>query len=168
MEKKLYRDDMHKKIGGVCAGLAEHFSIDVTIVRLVFLLTLIFHGGGLPIYIILWIVLPKRPYPLQNPFADYAVPFGTEAPLKDPAFFNQPKSKSTGTIIAGAVLVLVGTIFIMDNLNIIPDWDMEHLWPLILIAVGIIIIFSGTKKQPWEADGWNKQDNTGNNIPPTV
>src|SRR5476649_1307276 len=62
MEKKLYRDEHHKVIGGVCAGLADYFGIDVSIVRLVFVLTLILKGGGGLLYIILWIVLPKRPF----------------------------------------------------------------------------------------------------------
>ena len=62
MDKKLYRDEYRKKIAGVCAGLADYFNIDVAIVRVVFLLALIFHGGGGLIYIIFWIVLPKKPY----------------------------------------------------------------------------------------------------------
>src|SRR5579863_8125038 len=74
MEKKLYRDEYHKKIGGVCAGLAEYFAVDVTVVRLIFVLTCIFHGGGGLVYIILWIVLPKRPYPYFDPTVDYTVP----------------------------------------------------------------------------------------------
>ena len=74
MNKTLYRDDMHKVIGGVCAGLAEYFGIDIAIVRLVFLLTLILKGGGVIIYIILWIALPKKPFKMQQPFVDYTVP----------------------------------------------------------------------------------------------
>lgn len=60
MEKKLYRDEQHKSIGGVCAGLAEYFNVDVSIVRLVFVLALVLKGVGLIPYIILWIVLPKN------------------------------------------------------------------------------------------------------------
>jgi len=65
-------------------------------------------------------------------------------------------------------LVLLGAFFILDDLQIIPDWDMEHLWPVILIAVGIIVIFSGAKKQPWEKKDWHKQDDTKNDNPPTI
>lgn len=186
MDKKLYRDESRKVIGGVCAGLADYFGIDVSIVRLVFLLTLILKGGGGLIYIILWIVLPKKttlfnqpgnqpftpPYNPYNtaanqPFVDYTVPPVTP-PSVDPEVFNQPKKRSTGTLIAGCILVLLGAAFILDDLDIIPDWDLEHLWPVILIAIGVIVIFSGTKKQVWEHTDWNKQDNTTNNNPPTV
>lgn len=176
MEKKLYRDETRKVIGGVCAGLADYFGIDVSIVRIVFLLTLILKGGGMLIYIVLWVVLPKKtfqftqsgnqpftpPYNPYNPtgntpYVDYTVPPVTP-PVADPQGFNQPKKRSTGSLIAGCILVLLGGAFILDDLNIIPDFDIEHFWPVILIAIGVIVIFSGTKKEPWEHTGWNKQD----------
>lgn len=166
MEKKLYRDESRKVIAGVCAGLADYFGIDVSIVRLVFLLTLIFKGGGMLIYIVLWIVLPKKPYPFNPPFTDYTVP--PAAPPFDPQFFNLPQKRSTGTIIAGVVLVLLGVYFILDNFNIIPDWDFDHCWPVILIAIGIVFVCSGSKKQPWEKQDWHNNDNSTNDNPPTA
>src|ERR1700760_141072 len=75
MDRKLYRDEYHKKIAGVCAGLAEYFNVDVTVVRLLFVLTLVFHGSGGLIYIIFWIVLPKKPFLTYNDATvDYRVP----------------------------------------------------------------------------------------------
>ena len=62
MEKRLYRDEHRKKIAGVCAGLADYFNMDVSIVRALFLLALILKGGGVVIYIVLWIVLPVKHY----------------------------------------------------------------------------------------------------------
>jgi len=59
--KKLYRSD-NKMIAGVCAGIAEYFNIDPTIVRIIFVLLLL--PGGLPgfiPYILLWIVIPNKP-----------------------------------------------------------------------------------------------------------
>jgi len=162
MEKKLYRDETRKVIGGVCAGLAEYFGVDISIVRLLFLLTLILKGGGMLIYIILWIVLPKKSYQInQPPFVDYTVP-PTAPPQADPQLFNQPQKRSTASIIAGAVLVLLGMYFILDDFNIIPNWDFDHFWPVILIAVGIVFVFSGNKKQPWEKDNWHQNDNPSN------
>lgn len=168
MEKKLYRDESRKVIGGVCAGLADYFNIDVSIVRLVFLLTLILKGGGMLIYVILWVVLPKKNFILNQPFVDYTVP-PAGAPQPDPQVFNQPKPRSTGSIIAGAILVLLGSFFILDDLNIIPNLNFQHLWPVILIAIGVIVIFSRDKKQPWEKNDWHKDDNsTNDNPPPTI
>lgn len=65
--KKLYRSSTDKKIAGVCAGLAEYFNIDPTIVRIVFVILLL--PGGLPgfiPYVILWIVVPVGPRPFTS------------------------------------------------------------------------------------------------------
>ncbi|QMU27917.1 PspC domain-containing protein [Adhaeribacter radiodurans] len=56
--KKLFRDPEDKKLGGVCSGLALYFGMDVGIVRLIFLLSVLFGGLGIPIYIVLWLVVP--------------------------------------------------------------------------------------------------------------
>ena len=56
--KKLYRIPEEGKIAGVCVGMGEYFDIDPVIVRLFFLLSL-FMGGGLIVYIIAWIIVPK-------------------------------------------------------------------------------------------------------------
>lgn len=60
MEKKLFRSETDKMIGGVCGGLAQYFNIDSTIVRLIFALIVIYGGTGLILYIILWIVVPSE------------------------------------------------------------------------------------------------------------
>lgn len=59
--KKLMRSSRDKKLGGVCAGLAEYFDIDPTIVRVVWLLAFLCAGAGGLVYIVLWIVLPLAP-----------------------------------------------------------------------------------------------------------
>lgn len=56
--KRLYRDENHKMIGGVCSGIANYFGIDIVIARVIFLV-LLFSGVGLLAYIILWIVVPS-------------------------------------------------------------------------------------------------------------
>jgi phage shock protein C len=58
--KKLYRSRVDRKIAGVCGGLGEYFGIDPTLVRLLFVLGLIFVGGTLLAYIILAIVIPEE------------------------------------------------------------------------------------------------------------
>jgi phage shock protein C len=60
--RRLMRSSRDKKIGGVCAGLADYFDLDPTIVRVVWLLSVLFAGTGFFIYLILWIVLPLAPY----------------------------------------------------------------------------------------------------------
>jgi phage shock protein C len=59
--KNLMRSSTDKKIGGVCAGVADYFDLDPTIVRVVWLLLVLCAGTGLVFYILLWIVLPLAP-----------------------------------------------------------------------------------------------------------
>jgi phage shock protein C len=55
--KKLQRKQ--GKILGVCAGIGDYTDFDPTIVRIAFLLFLFFAGGGVLLYLILAIVMPK-------------------------------------------------------------------------------------------------------------
>ena len=48
-------------IGGVCAGLAEFFNIDPTIVRLIFVILLLTGTAGFWIYVIMLVVVPEAP-----------------------------------------------------------------------------------------------------------
>jgi len=61
MEKKYYLSTTDKKIGGVCGGLAEYFEIDALLVRLLFVFMFFSLGGGLLLYLLLWILAPKKP-----------------------------------------------------------------------------------------------------------
>ncbi len=57
-QKPLRRSRRHKAIAGVCAGFAEHFELDIALVRVIWLLVALFGGGGLIAYVICWIVIP--------------------------------------------------------------------------------------------------------------
>jgi len=59
-EKRLYKSDSNKVIGGVCGGLGEYFGIDPVIFRIIAVLLIFAHGAGLLIYLIAWICMPKR------------------------------------------------------------------------------------------------------------
>ena len=58
MEKRLVKKN--KKIFGVCGGLGDYFDIDPTIIRALFLISVIVFGTGLLIYIILALVMPEE------------------------------------------------------------------------------------------------------------
>lgn len=57
--KKLYRNPDDTVIAGVCSGIAIYFGIDTVIIRLLFVLSVFFGGFGIPLYIILWIIIPE-------------------------------------------------------------------------------------------------------------
>ncbi|MBS7527719.1 PspC domain-containing protein [Fusibacter paucivorans] len=59
-KNKLCKIRSEGRVSGVCAGLADYFNIDVTIIRLIFVLTAFFGvGSPIVIYIVLAIVLPE-------------------------------------------------------------------------------------------------------------
>ncbi|MES2690050.1 MAG: PspC domain-containing protein [Bacteroidota bacterium] len=57
--KRLFRNEDEKMLGGVCAGAADYFGIDAVWIRLAFLVALFFYGSGILLYIILWAIIPK-------------------------------------------------------------------------------------------------------------
>jgi phage shock protein C len=65
--KRLVRPRVDRKIAGVCAGWAEYFDLDVTLVRLVWLFVALMTGVGLLAYPIAWIVMPDEPLRLPAP-----------------------------------------------------------------------------------------------------
>jgi len=56
--KRLVRSTNDRKIAGVCAGLADYFDLDPTIIRVLWVLAFFCAGTGLLAYIILWIAVP--------------------------------------------------------------------------------------------------------------
>ncbi len=62
MMKKLYLSETGRKIGGVCAGLGEYFDKDPVLFRVLFiLLTLLSFGAGIIVYLVMWMIIPKKP-----------------------------------------------------------------------------------------------------------
>ncbi|MBO4578170.1 MAG: PspC domain-containing protein [Paludibacteraceae bacterium] len=61
MAKQLLRS-RNKMIGGVCAGIAEYFDLDPTLVRVLYVVLTIFSAAfpGLLLYIILLLLMPQQ------------------------------------------------------------------------------------------------------------
>ncbi|MCD6330251.1 MAG: PspC domain-containing protein [Candidatus Cloacimonetes bacterium] len=59
-QKRLTRDSENAVIFGVCSGIAKHFGMDVSVVRIIFLLMGLYFASGIFLYIILALVLPKN------------------------------------------------------------------------------------------------------------
>lgn len=149
MEKKLQRNQQDKMIAGVCSGLADYFDLDVTWVRIAFVVAVMAGASGLLAYIVLWIAVPRKPYvPDYGQFtADYKVN-DPGNPVK-PFPYTAPKKKDTGSgrLIAGAIFIFFGIFFLLNEFNLIPDWvEFHNLWPLILIGIGIYTLSGAVNK----------------------
>ena len=154
---KLYRSVKQRMIGGVAGGLAEYFDIDAVIIRLVFVIVALAGGGGLLVYIVLWIVLPEntaQKYNFQQtqPGFKPAEPYSGGAPSDagstdwkdstaqaDAAPFNYvAKERRTGGLIGGLVLITLGCLFLVDRF--VPAIDFGDLWPILLVVIGAVVI----------------------------
>ncbi len=135
MERKLHRiEGGNSVIGGVAAGFAEYFAIDVAIVRVIFVL-----GIFTPLtfaYLILWVALPRQ--------------FGTAPTVLNDStnnlnsFTNMATTKQSSSQIGGYILVILGAIFLADEF--LPWFDFGRLWPFILIGAGLWILMKDNKK----------------------
>lgn len=86
MNKKLYRSSRDSKLMGLCAGVGEWLNIDVTLIRILFVLGVFFSGFTLLVaYFIVSLVVPKEPRP---PYGSYNYGGGPGQGYYDPNRYN--------------------------------------------------------------------------------
>ncbi len=129
--RKLRRSYKDKIIGGVAGGLGEYFTTDPLIFRILFVVLLFTGGGGFLIYLLMWIFIPQEESKFEDKF---------EEPIKDEAVSPETEKKklNNGSLIGGAILIMIGAIFLFDNL--LPWLDFADLWPLALVIAGLAIV----------------------------
>lgn len=137
--KKLERNPMNKVLGGVCSGLADYFNLDVALVRVLFVIALLFASFGFWLYVILWMVLPEK-----NLSFDFEQPKTDEK--QQPADEGQQteESKKLTSIVSGIIVIFIGLIFLINNF--IPIIWIWKLWPLILVVIGAVMIYKAIVK----------------------
>jgi phage shock protein PspC (stress-responsive transcriptional regulator) len=69
MTKRLRRNSQDQVIAGVASGIADYFGMESWVTRILFII-LFFSGGGVLVYIIMWIALPESDYQNQNPMEE--------------------------------------------------------------------------------------------------
>ena len=140
MENRLYRSENDKKIAGVCGGIAEYFGIDPTIVRLLWLISIVVYGSGLLIYIVVAIIMPER--------EDFSTG------LKNSDKINKQKSNAFGRSFDkegnrkffGYALIIAGTILFGKKFIFFSWLSFKFLFPIVLIILGIFILSNNPKK----------------------
>ena len=145
--KKLRRNPMNRVIGGVCSGLADFFGVDVALMRIAFVIAFLFASFGFWLYIILWIVLPENGQQTtdngQQSFGQSQSQSQGQSPQSESESVSKSESK-VKSIFAGAFIILIGLLFLVNNF--IPINWVWKLWPLILVAIGIVMIVTARKK----------------------
>lgn len=164
MNKRLTRNTKNAVLGGVCAGFADYFGVDPVLIRLAFILLVVLNGFGLIAYVVGWVIMPRAE-------RSDASPGGSGSPATDPAgrivesvrqagekvangFQRLPDEKRRGSAIAGGVLIVLGTIFLLDRMSWWhwPYWArFSNLWPVILIVVGVSLIFEAARGRSGKA-----------------
>jgi phage shock protein C len=121
----LRRSRTDRVIGGVCGGLGRYLGVDPLLMRIAAVALALSGGAGVLAYLIAWVVIPEA----RDDGAEPASPAASSA---------------TVTVIAGAVLFILGAVLLVRQ--IVPWFEMAVVWPLLLLAVGALVIVSATTR----------------------
>ncbi len=149
MTNRLHRSRSNVTLGGVCAGIAEYFGIDPTLVRLFFVIFTLVNGAGVLAYFVLWLVLPPEGSETAGSFEENIKTGADEMAARarsigdDMRGFTGRRDQQTGLFV-GIVLLLMGFVFLLRNMGVTWfSWLNSNLiWPGLLILAGVWILVS--------------------------
>jgi phage shock protein C len=155
MGRKLRRSKKVKVISGVCGGIAEFFDIDVTIVRLGFLLATFFGGMGPVVYIVMSILMPENEGYTPNNFFDDDKDFSDSSMgnydsdkdfthvMGDSMDYSGSSSKKSSTFL-GVCLIVFGGILLLKQF--VPNINFIELLPILFVLIGFVIVFRSGRR----------------------
>ena len=160
MEKRLYRSRTDRMLCGVCGGLAKYFDIDPVIVRIIAVLLVLANGVGILAYIILAIVVPLESSQITEPrdvikenveeIKETASRISDE--IRSTFVKEEDTSEKTtdarrrSSNIFGIILIAIGSLFLLASFNLLWWLRWQYIWPLMPIAIGLLIIFAARRK----------------------
>ena len=151
MNKRLYRSRTDTVIGGVASGLATYLDADPALVRIAWAILIVVTGGAaLIVYIVCWIVVPEEPEtpvaqagePQTDPVTGEVIAPVAATPATPAA--SRGAGGSAGVVV-GIGLVLIGVWFLLREY--LPDINWGLLWPLVLVGVGALILFTSMRRR---------------------
>lgn len=148
---KLYRSQTDRMLGGVCGGLAKYLRVDLTIVRLFFIVLTLLGGFGPLVYFIMWIVVPLEGYVYTDTHPERfdGEDIKERAGMVRDDFIDAVKQPNQNTArFIGIALVLAGGFFMVQQLDI-PwlNWlDSGVLWAALILLAGIALLIRATRK----------------------
>lgn len=169
-DRRLYRTEQDKMVFGVAGGLADYFDIDVSLVRLGWVLVCIASAGlGVLAYIAMTVVTPTyfQLYGVEEngdeapddagdetegdgddaeaTNAADSVPARRRRPL--PRKRRRVRRESGGAgMVFGIIFVVIGGIALMGSLNIFDFLRFGQLWPVLIIAFGGLILWGRRRR----------------------
>jgi len=150
--ERLYRSSTQRILGGVCGGLGEYFNIDPTIVRVVFAVVTIATALviGVVLYLLLWLIVPAeaslgkstRESLRENvdDMASSARQIGNEMQATFRGVSSEEPRRLEPAALAGLLLIILGALFLLGNLDLLGWIHWSRLWPLIIIVIGILLL----------------------------
>jgi len=150
--ERLYRSSTQRMLGGVCGGLGEYFNIDPTLVRIVYILVTIATGVllGIGLYIVLWLIVPSEASAGKDLRTSVRENVGEMAQsardITNEVQATLRRSPSEGArriepaALAGLLLVAIGVLFLLANLDLLGWLRWARFWPLILIVIGLLLL----------------------------
>ncbi|MDR1087869.1 MAG: PspC domain-containing protein [Coriobacteriales bacterium] len=142
--KRLYRSS-DAVFGGVCGGIAEYFGIDPTLVRIIAVaLTIVGFGFPALLYVVLMVVLSPDPGIARgyvDTRAETTQPSQQQvsASVSASPSAEAVRNHSSTVLIVGAVFIGMGIIALLCNFIHVSVW---RFWPLVLVVVGVICLFT--------------------------
>jgi phage shock protein PspC (stress-responsive transcriptional regulator) len=139
-------------LSGVCGGLGEYFNIDPTLVRIVYILVTIATGVllGIGLYIVLWLIVPSeasvgksiRESMRENvdEMAQSARDISSEVQATLRRTPTEGAHRIERAALAGLILVAIGVLFLLANLDLLGWLRWARFWPLILIVIGLLLL----------------------------
>ena len=144
MQGKLYRSRTNRSLGGVCAGLSRYLNVDVSWVRIVFMLLAVTNGVGLWLYLALWLALPlegaEEAGLEDNIRASAAEMRGRLGGLGRQAERTIGEANPQTALLVGAGLVLLGALMLLRRFGWFHWLNLGYLWPLLLVALGVWLL----------------------------
>jgi phage shock protein C len=152
MNKRLYRSRTDTVIGGVASGLATYLDADPALVRIGWAILIVVTGGvALLAYIVAWVVVPEEPEtpvaPAGEPQTDPVTGEVIAPVTATPATPSASKGGVGGSagVVVGIGLVLVGVWFLLREY--LPEINWGLLWPLVLVGIGALILFTSMRRR---------------------
>ena len=142
-----FRSRTDRIIFGVCGGLAKHYNLDATLIRILFILLALSNGIGIVLYLILALILPVEPgaetaADREEKIKEFAEGVGQKTKALADEMKGDQAWRGRSRNLFGGLVVLVGVIMLLERVApAVFHWlNWGLIWPLLIIFLGLYLI----------------------------